>query len=119
MKTTFFAFLILAVILASGIWFDSFTAELCNDYQTALSTITEETASTIVDEIIHDWNRRKAILAAFSHHSLLDEIQNALTRTKAALEAKNASLFAVEFETLQTAITALKDSDTPKLGNIF
>lgn len=122
MKTTLYAFLILAAILISGILFDASVTEICADYQTALAEVSPESADNtlrMLSKIEQDWNKRKPFLAAFTHHSLLEEIQNALTRAKAAAKQNDPSLLAVEFEALQNALAALADADRPDLANIF
>jgi len=126
MKTTACAFLILAGILATGIWFNSTLSKTCAKYETELNVCFSQAstkhwieATRTLEKLKERLEARKTLFAAFSHHHLLEQIKTALTRTEAATRNQDFAQFAIEYNTLKEAVATLKESENPNAANIF
>ena len=126
MKTSACAFLLLAVILASGIWFNSTLSKTCAKYETELNVCFSQAstkhwieATQTLEKLKERLETRKTLFAVFSHHDLLEQIETALTRVEAAARQQDSVQFAIEYNTLKETINALRESEKTNAANIF
>ncbi len=126
MKTTLTAFLILTALIGGSFWSHQATQHTCAEfdqnlsigYRAALSrdwTFAEQTFKKIQT----DWEEQKTLLAAFTHHSLLEDVQRALSRVIVTIQARDNENMQLEIASLKESLSALRNSDTARLENIF
>lgn len=126
MKNTFISSLLLATILAGGLWFSAYTKTLCNSalgtLETCSSAVAHEdwdTANAELNTLRNTFSAKRPLLAGLLRHDVLDDIEIALVRTQAAANAMRSDLFEVECASLTDALEELTELDTAVLSNIF
>lgn len=126
MKTLWIALVLLIVVLTGSTVLFIYTAVLHNDLQTGLGRLQQQVerenwkrAAGEADQLKNLWRRADSFWAPIIDHRQVDRVDEALTRVFRLVDLEIRDSLLVEISVARRQLLRLKDSETPKLRNVF
>lgn len=127
MKNSIISIICFLIILA--VWFAFYQFSISNIYdyfEENLNKLSEyildedfESASSLIDTIINEWNEIEKIWVFFVHQEDIDNIITSINKVKISIEMKNRLYTLSEIEDLMYILRIVRGNESLSLENVF